>query len=98
MQLNIEQCQTVLELLENKSVDNKYKKEVAILLLNSLRNIKCSNCMYQKEVPSFVYGIENKCDLTDETSPDCNLIAGRMGNCPYNEHGKKVDSLIKKMY
>ena len=92
----IEQCKTIQELLDNKGLDNKYKMDIARLLLNTLKNIKCSNCLYCDEVPSYHHGTENKCELTKEKCPDSSLFNDRMINCPYSEYEKRAKTFIKK--
>ena len=92
----IEQCKTIQELLDNKGLDNKYKMDIARLLLNTLKNIKCSNCLYCDEVPSYHHCTENKCELTKEKCPDSSLFNDRMINCPYSEYEKRAKTFIKK--
>lgn len=95
MEFLLEQCKNISELLKRKNINEKTKKDIAILLLNTLSNIDCNRCKHNDKIHSFVYCTENKCNITQETCPDCLLIKGRIVNCPYKKYEDECKEILE---
>ena len=95
MKFSLEQCKNILELLNKNLIDEETKNNIAILLLNTLSDVKCNNCKYYDLIPSFVYCTENKCNITGKTCPDCHLKKGRIENCPYKKYEDESNEILK---
>lgn len=97
MEFTLEQCKKVSGLLKSDKIDIESKCDIAVLFLNTLNNINCSNCQYNEIIPSFVYCTENKCKITKLSCADSFLINDKIQNCPYKEYEDESKKIIEQI-
>lgn len=97
MEFTLEQCKKISELLKSDIIDVESKHDIAVLFLNTLKNINCSECKYSEIIPSFVYCTENKCSITKLSCADSFLINDRIQNCPYKEYEDESKKIIEQI-
>ncbi len=98
MEFTLEQCKNISKLLKRKNIKLEDKKEIALLLLNTLSQINCKNCNYSREVPSWSYGFEIKCDILNYRVPEYLFIQNgtRMPFCPYIMYEDEATQIVNK--
>ena len=96
MEFTLEQCKKISDLLKSDKIDKESKVNIALLFLNTLNNVNCSNCKYNEIIPSFVYCTENKCKITKFSCPDSSLNNNRIQDCPYKGYEDESKKIVEQ--